>query len=174
MFSNTTDEIRSTVVKKYDKIIKNIKLSRCIEQNIYNYTINQSKKKNIKRYWENDIFKNLYLSKIISIYSNLDKNCYIKNEHFLERIKNKEIDYKKICELYVYDIFPENWKEYLNKKAKKDKLKYSLKPEAMTTLFKCNRCKSRECSFYEVQTRSADEPMTQFITCLKCNARWKQ
>ena len=76
MFSNTTDEIRSTVVKKYDKIIKNIKLSRCIEQNIYNYTINQSKKKNIKRYWENDIFKNLYLSKIISIYSNLDKNCY--------------------------------------------------------------------------------------------------
>ena len=88
MFSNTTDEIRSTVVLKYDKIIKNIRLSRCIEQNIYNYTIDQSKKKNIKRYWENDIFKNLYLSKIISIYSKLDKNCYIKNEHFLERIKN--------------------------------------------------------------------------------------
>ena len=56
----------------------------------------------------------------------------------------------------------------------KEKIKYELKPEAMTDTFKCNKCGSRETSYYEVQTRSADEPMTQFITCLNCNARWKQ
>ena len=50
----------------------------------------------------------------------------------------------------------------------------NLNQEAMTNLFKCRKCGSRETSYYEVQTRSADEPMTQFITCLKCDNRWKQ
>ena len=59
-------------------------------------------------------------------------------------------------------------------KSKRDKIKYELKPEAMTTLFKCRKCGSRSCSYYEFQTRSADEPMTQFITCLDCNNNWKQ
>ena len=76
--------------------------------------------------------------------------------------------------LSVYDIFPDNWKELMDKKSKVDELKYKLKPEAMTDQFKCRKCFSRSCSYYEVQTRSADEPMTQFITCLDCKNRWKQ
>ena len=44
----------------------------------------------------------------------------------------------------------------------------------MTDAFKCRKCGSRSTSYYEVQTRSADEPMTQFITCLNCGNRWKQ
>ena len=48
-----------------------------------------------------------------------------------------------------------------------------LKKEAMTDQFECKRCKSRETAYYEVQTRSADEPMTIFITCLNCGNRWK-
>ena len=73
-----------------------------------------------------------------------------------------------------YDMFPENWQELIEKNMKKDKLKYELKPEAMTDIFKCRKCSSRSCTYYEVQTRSADEPMTQFITCLDCNNNWKQ
>ena len=64
--------------------------------------------------------------------------------------------------------------ELLDKKIKRDKLKYEMKPTAMTDQFKCRKCSSRSCSYYEVQTRSADEPMTQFITCLDCKNRWKQ
>ena len=40
-------------------------------------------------------------------------------------------------------------------------------------LFRCNRCKSYKTTYYEMQTRSADEPMTVFITCHNCNSRWK-
>ena len=46
--------------------------------------------------------------------------------------------------------------------------------EAMTDQFKCGRCKSRKCIYYELQTRSADEGMTIFITCLNCGNRWRQ
>ena len=41
-------------------------------------------------------------------------------------------------------------------------------------IFTCGKCKSQNTTYYEMQTRSADEPMTAFITCLKCGKRWKQ
>ena len=37
----------------------------------------------------------------------------------------------------------------------------------------CNKCKSNNCSYYQLQTRSADEPMTTFVTCTKCQRKWK-
>lgn len=43
----------------------------------------------------------------------------------------------------------------------------------MTDEFKCGKCGKRKCSFSQAQTRSADEPMTTFITCLVCNNHWK-
>ena len=173
-FSNKHDTKRVKMVIKFDSIMDDISMSRKIEQSIYNYIIRLSKEKNIQRVWTNPIFTNLYNSKILSIYSNLDKNSYLHNESFLDRVLSGEIDPQKVGTLSVYDINPDNWKELLNIKSKRDKIKYELKPEAMTNLFKCRRCGSRETSYYEVQTRSADEPMTQFITCLQCNNRWKQ
>jgi len=173
-YSNTHDEERNKMVVKLDTVIENINLSRKVEKSIYNYVITLSKERNIQRRWNNIIFKKLYHSKIISIYSNLKKDSYIENSSFLYRIKNKEIKPSEIGTLSVYDIFPDNWKELLNAKTKRDKIKYELKPEAMTNLFKCRKCGSRETSYYEVQTRSADEPMTSFITCLKCENHWKQ
>lgn len=37
----------------------------------------------------------------------------------------------------------------------------------------CNRCHSRSISVQQQQIRSADEGMTVFCTCTKCNMRWK-
>ena len=41
-------------------------------------------------------------------------------------------------------------------------------------MYTCKCCKSSPTVFNAVQTRSADEPMTVFITCLACNNRWKE
>jgi DNA-directed RNA polymerase subunit M/transcription elongation factor TFIIS len=173
-FSNNNDKIREKYVFHFDKVIDDYSLSRQIEQSIYNYIISFSREKNIQRNWSNKVFHKLYVSKIMSVYLNLNKNSYIQNENFLNKIKNKEIKPEDIGNLSVYDIYPENWKDLMNLKSKRDKIRYELKPEAMTSLFKCRKCKSRETSYYEVQTRSADEPMTQFITCLSCSNRWRQ
>lgn len=32
--------------------------------------------------------------------------------------------------------------------------------QAETDAFKCGRCQQRKCTYYQMQTRSADEPMT--------------
>lgn len=45
--------------------------------------------------------------------------------------------------------------------------------QAETDQFKCGRCHQRKCKYYQLQTRSADEPMTTFVTCINCNNRWK-
>ncbi|PSS34771.1 Transcription elongation factor TFIIS like [Actinidia chinensis var. chinensis] len=46
-------------------------------------------------------------------------------------------------------------------------------PKATTDEFKCGRCGKKECTYYQLQTRSADEPMTTFVTCVNCNNHWK-
>ncbi|KAI5627938.1 transcription elongation factor A protein 1, partial [Silurus asotus] len=42
-----------------------------------------------------------------------------------------------------------------------------------TDLFTCGRCKKNRCTYTQVQTRSADEPMTTFVFCNDCGNRWK-
>lgn len=44
---------------------------------------------------------------------------------------------------------------------------------ATTDQFKCSRCGQRKCTYYQMQTRSADEPMTTYVTCVNCSKRWK-
>lgn len=42
-----------------------------------------------------------------------------------------------------------------------------------TDLLKCGKCKKRNCTYNQIQTRSADEPMTTFVLCNACGNRWK-
>ncbi len=68
----------------------------------------------------------------------------------------------EFCEpLFAY----ERHEEHL---AQQDSVKLST-----TNQFTCSRCKQRECVFYTAQTRSGDEGMTQYITCMKCGKNWK-
>jgi transcription elongation factor S-II len=44
---------------------------------------------------------------------------------------------------------------------------------ASTDQFRCGKCGQRSCTYFQMQTRSADEPMTTFVTCTHCGNRWK-
>ncbi|KAI3458422.1 hypothetical protein Pfo_015085 [Paulownia fortunei] len=46
-------------------------------------------------------------------------------------------------------------------------------PKASTNEFTCGRCKKKETTYYQMQTRSADEPMTTYVTCVNCGNHWK-
>ncbi len=71
------------------------------------------------------------------------------------------------------ELNPERWDALIQLKSVRDKNKYEQNMEAATDSFKCRKCRSTKCTYYELQTRSADEPMTIFITCLDCGTKWK-
>jgi hypothetical protein len=47
-------------------------------------------------------------------------------------------------------------------------------PPTQSTLFQCRKCRSNNVSYYQQQTRSADEPMTNFCKCGNCGAEWRE
>jgi transcription elongation factor S-II len=170
------DETRQKVLDILIKMDKNSEIEleymKEVEMNIFNYSIRNSIQKNIVPTW-NILLKKIYINKARSIYTNLVSNSYINNKRLFERMKKKEFTAEKLVNMSIQELFPEHWKYMIDEKDRRNKVLYETKKEAMTDQFKCRKCKSRETCYYEMQTRSADEPMTIFITCLNCGNRWK-
>ena len=146
-----------------------------IEESVVYYTITSAFGRRVLQSWDNPIFRKIYVNKCRSLYTNLDNNSYIKNSNLITKVnQNKDFDIDNIASMSYQELFPEIWKQMMDEKYKREKMLYEEKQEAMTDQFKCARCKSRKCTYYELQTRSADEAMTIFITCINCGNRWKQ
>ena len=143
-----------------------------LENEILNACQELASKSNIEVSWENPIFSKIYLNKCVSLYANLDSSSYIKNMRLLERYVSNEFDASELARMDRESLFPEIWKKLLDEK-QKSKFKYKKDTDGATNKFKCSRCKKRVCSYFELQTRSADEPMTVFVTCLNCGKRWR-
>lgn len=144
-----------------------------LEVGVYNWCITFSQANNIVRNWKNPRFLNIYRSKCISILANIDKESSIMNTKLIERLKEYEFLPHELAFMPRENMFPDRWKDAIDKKLKKNEHVYEEKPAAMTNQFKCGKCKKRECVFQEFQLRSCDEPMTLFITCLNCGNRWR-
>lgn len=143
-------------------------ISKNIEISIFNYTLTEATRKKIVKKWENKYFVQLYVNRLRTIISNMDNNATL-----LESIKNKNISKKALEHLTHQEMNPSIWKALIEAKIKRDKNMTSDNMMAATDQFKCYKCKKRKCTYYEMQTRSADEPMTTFVTCLNCGNRWK-
>ena len=160
------------------KILKALPLPfktvQMIEKGIYNYTIDKCNSNFIIPIWDNSEFVDIYVSKSKNIYSNLNVKCYVHNKNLIENVKAGKIKPYDLAFLDTYKLFPEIWNDIIEEKTKLEKmLKESLK-ESATDLFECPRCHKRKTIYCEVQTRSSDEPMTKFITCLECGCKWKK
>ena len=168
-----SENIRDVMTNKFFSIVKDPKISKRIERGIYNFSLEKAEKNKIVKTWDNKLFKQIYVDKCRSIYTNLNSDNYINNKRLLNRLLDKEFKARDLAFMTPQYTFPEKWKNLIDLKYKRDKVLYETKPEAMTDQFKCSRCKKRKCSYFELQTRSADEPMTVFITCINCGKRWK-
>lgn len=144
-----------------------------LEVGVYNWAIKFSETHKIQKAWRNPKFTSIYMDKARSVISNIDPESYIGNKRLVERINESEFFPHEVCFMKPENVFPEKWKDIIDKKMKKEEHVYEEKPAAMTNLFKCGKCKKRECMFQELQLRSCDEPMTLFITCINCGHRFR-
>jgi DNA-directed RNA polymerase subunit M/transcription elongation factor TFIIS len=167
--SNPT-EFRSKVIINFkNKFQLDEKKCKNIEKSIFNYTIKESKNKKIVRKWENIYFVQLYIDKFRSIWENMNT----KDKILINKIKNGEINCKIIGNMSHQELKPLIWKQLVEAKIKRDKNVDDIASMSTTSEFKCFRCFKNKCSYYQMQTRSADEPITTFMSCLSCGNRWK-
>ena len=139
-----------------------------MEKSIYNHCLKEAGERDIVKKWDNPFFVQLYIDRLRSIYINLKESA-----EFKERLLKKEIKPHEVGGMTHQDMAPTRWQKLIDEKKVRDENKYAPKIEASTDNFTCRKCKSKKCSYYQLQTRSADEPMTTFVTCLDCGSRWK-
>jgi DNA-directed RNA polymerase subunit M/transcription elongation factor TFIIS len=142
-----------------------------MEKSIYNTTIKEARERCIDRSWDSIPFKGLYKKNYGRLFANISYN---KNADFvLNKIKYGIWESDKLLSLKDQELYPDIWEEILIKNKKKLDFLSKANNVQGTSIFRCGKCKLNNCTYFQMQTRSADEPMTTFITCLNCNNRWK-
>ena len=127
-----------------------------IEISIYNWSLEYANTWNIDRDWDNYLFKHVYVTKSMSVM----KHMQMFPNKVNDIIQQKES--KRLGSLSFLDFQD----PVVSEKPTTDE-------DSNTGLFKCMKCKTHNTTYYSLQTRSADEPMTNFITCKNCGNRWK-
>ena len=161
------ESFRKNVVAKLQPILENEKKTINLEKGVYNYAIKEASNRKIIKKWENPHFAQIYIDRLRSIYINL------KNPDLLQQIKSGEITSQVLAFMSHQEMKPEAWRKLIDEKIKRDANKYSNNMQASTDMFTCKKCRGKRCTYYELQTRSADEPATIFVTCLDCGKNWK-
>ena len=166
-------KFRSSIVDKLQTIIQDEKISKTIEKSIFNFCIKEAGERNIIKKWDNKYFVLLYTNRFRSVWFNISNDSYVENEGFIEKIKDGTIKPRNVGAMTHQEMEPSKWKELIEKKMIRDKSKYQTNKSGASEEFKCRKCGKRETNYYQVQTRSADEPMTTFVTCLNCGNHWR-
>lgn len=145
-----------------------------LEIGIFNASLADADVRKVRKNWENPIFSNIY--NIISkrTITNLIPNSYVNNPRLLERLKDDEFKPHAIAFMNYGELYPEKWRPLMEQQLKRETKLLEGNKDMATDQFRCNRCNKRQCTYYEMQTRSADEPMTIFVRCLNCGKQWRQ
>lgn len=144
-----------------------------LEIGIYNWTIDFCDAKKVFKNWKNNRFAMLYAEKARSVISNIDPQSYLKNDDLLQRMNDKKFLPHEVPFMKPDEMSPDRWRDVTEAFFKKMEHAYETKQEAMTSEFKCSKCKGRKCTYYTAQLRSADEPETIFVRCIDCGHGWK-
>ena len=140
-----------------------------IEKSIFEYAVTYIHKEK----YNLNLTSNVYLDKLFDLIQNIDqnssiKNTYLKNAIITSKIKDNELKYLAFYK--PEQLYPSHWKNIIDKNKLR---KYKKENIAATDLYQCGKCKERKCSVMQMQTRSADEPMTTIVDCLVCGNRFK-
>ena len=163
--------IRQKVIEIITSVFQD---ANSLESIIFKKSYEAATKHDIRKCWGNTSFQDCYLSNARRVIGNLDPKSYIQNKSLWERFSAKELTLEQIVHQNYYELFPEHWEKLVDHQAKRERIQLDGDFSRATEKWQCNGCKMRKCTYYELQTRSADEPMTLFIHCLNCGKRWTQ
>lgn len=160
IFAEQTVE-RAKYIVKLNELLKDIQVAIDLEAGVFEFslihvTVNQLLY---------SFFLPVYLDKFGDIYMNLEDDSYLQNKTLKPALLSRQLKARFIAFMSPEQIHPEKWTSVLKKR------QYRIDKEqnmATTDLYKCYKCGEKKCKVTQLQTRSADEAVTTFITCMVC------
>ncbi len=156
-----------------DHQLSNAHVDKLVSE-IFKASVEEALTRHIFPHWDNQLFQEIYTQRQYKLCSNLHPSSPVANPRLLGRLLSGELSMVDLTRLTDMELYPENWKKLQDTQLIKEQRWLEGNKSIATTQFQCNRCHKRECTYYEMQIRSADEPMTKFINCLNCGKRWRQ
>lgn len=159
------EDVKEHFVKKFINIFEDKTIANKLENGI----TKEADKLHKEQKYLSTSYVNIYLKIARKVLANV---TYTPNAKDTKENINKNIWLpENIGSMTHEELYP---KFYADIKAKVlDKHISKTNDEEHIGMFKCGRCKTFKTTYTQAQTRSADEPMTTFVTCLNCNHRWK-
>lgn len=137
-------------------------VSKKIENAIYKYSTEYTR---IKKRPTEEI-NQIYMTKINDLYFNIKSD---DNPDLLINIIDNNIDIEKIPYMTASELNSKQWESIIKRREYIE----NKKNYCEESVYSCKRCKEKKCHVYQLQTRSADEPMTTFVQCLNCGHTMK-
>lgn len=160
---------RDKVAARFAAVLSDDTLGKHLEIVLYNWTLETCARDGVPCEWRGP-FRYRYTSKALGLeLFNLKTNATLR-----ANVCNKVIPLKRLVRMLPHEMDPGKWEAAFAAHAKRQ-----LRRMAATisvehdTLFQCSRCKSKRCVSMQLQTRSADEPMTTYVNCTACGKKWK-
>ena len=165
--------IREKTVQKFMTLSLPENQVRNIEKSIFNWCVRTTKSLDQVPSWEDRYFKIRYANKCSGIYFNLTH----PSSDMIERIKTGVLKTKNIADYKPFELWTTGpWAIQVQQSAEKQErldIANNRVDENKKGMYQCGKCKSWNTTYFQLQTRSADEPMTTFVTCMNCEKRWK-
>lgn len=167
-------ELRKYVISQYAELLsleEDDTIPRNLEIGTNNWAINKSLKMGQTPAFDNRKHAERYKQKFLEL-----KKCLQFSPDLKKKLLNKELKTSM-----VFDMQPNHmWPGGPYDKRLQASIEKSMKKEVSIVnekdykgLFKCAKCREYKTTYYEMQTRSADEPITVFVTCHICDITWK-
>jgi DNA-directed RNA polymerase subunit M/transcription elongation factor TFIIS len=168
--------------------------SRNAEISTLNWAVQNARHANQNASWENPRFREIYKTKVHWLAMELRRPNHMVSlatvvegdqvriqinlvNQLAHRLRTKELDVKNLAKYPADVLWPDG---PMAKAAFKIKERDNMRERAKAQMdedyvgqFKCGKCKSVKTTYYQMQTRSADEPMTTYVTCMSCGSKWK-
>lgn len=171
------EPVRGRVLQKFEGALGgDATKAQNLEVCLYNWTVRTCFRDRIARFWSNPKFRYRYTTRALSLCFNLR---HPRNPELGDRVRAGEVSVKALANMTPREMFPRLYEELEERRrAEKERLRKKKgkkeEEEVPDGLLTCRRCRSKKTVYMLAQTRSADEPMTAFVTCLACGNRWKE
>ena len=119
--------------------------------------------------------ENAYTNRALEIISNVKDE---KNYDFRDKIIKGEYKPEDLATMDAFEMVNKNKKKEIQQNIENNinsvRSDWDEKHAPVTEgVYKCYKCGGKKTRQHEMQTRSADEPMTIFIHCVNCGNSWK-